>query len=55
MKKCRYCKFLTCTDESDVSGLDCSIVKVFKITDVDRIHCLCRRFEFSLIRFLFGI
>jgi len=54
-KKCRYCKYLTCTDESDVSGLDCEKVKIFKIIELDAVHPYCYNFRFSLLKFLFGV
>ena len=56
MKKCCYlCRFCYCSDESDVSGLDCEKNKVIKITDVDKVHELCEgQFKLSLLK-LFGI
>lgn len=55
MKKCKYCKFCYCRDISDVSGLDCEINPLIKITELDKIHYLCSGYKFSLIKFLFGV
>jgi hypothetical protein len=56
MKKCCYlCRFCYCSDESDVSGLDCEKNKVIKIIDMDKVHELCEgQFKLSLLK-LFGI
>jgi len=55
MKKCRYCKYCYCGDTSDVSGLDCKINSLIKITEPDKIHCICLGYKFSLLKLLFGI
>jgi len=54
-KKCKYCRYLTCTDESDVSGLDCEKVKIFKIIELDNVHPFCDNYKFSLLKLLFGV
>lgn len=56
IKCCRYCKFCYCADESDVSGLSCSIQKWIKIVNPEILHPYCGNFfRFSLLKFLFGI
>jgi hypothetical protein len=55
MKKCKYCRYLYCADESDVSGLDCRKNKSLKITELDRVHIFCSGFKFSLLQFLFWL
>lgn len=50
MKKCcDLCRYLYCSDESDVSGLDCEKNKVIKITEVDKQHLLCPGFKPSIL------
>jgi hypothetical protein len=55
MKKCRLCRYCRCTDESDVSGLDCEKNKVLRITNTEETHELCPGYKFSLLKLLFGI
>jgi hypothetical protein len=54
-KKCKYCKYCYCGDESNVSNMDCRKNKTIKITDLDRIHIFCSGFKPSLLKILLGI
>jgi len=55
MKCCERCRYLYCTDESDVSGLDCEKNKVIKITELDKQHLLCPGFKPSILEILKNI
>ena len=55
MKKCKWCKYCYCADESDVSGLDCRKNKALKITELDRVHVFCSGYKFSLLKFLYWL
>ena len=55
MKKCKYCSYSYCGDESDVSSLDCRKNKSLKITELDRVHVFCNGYKFSLLKFLYWL
>lgn len=54
-KKCRYCKYCYCGDESDVSGFDCAIIRTLKIIDLDKVHEYCDNYKFSFWKLLLGV
>ena len=53
MKKCNRCVYCYCGDMLDISGLNCELNPFIKIINSDKMYC--RRYKFSLIKFLFGI
>jgi len=58
IQKCKYCQYCYCDDTEDVSGLDCKIHPILKITDLDQMHLFCRGFKTNIFiviwRFLNG-
>ena len=53
-KKCRYCKYCYCSDESDVSGLDCRKNVQIKIIELDKVLD-CDNYKFSLLKLILGV
>jgi hypothetical protein len=54
IKCCGLCRYSYCSDTFDVSGFDCKKCKVLKITELDKIHPLCKNeFKLSLRRIIY--
>ena len=53
-KTCRQCKYCYCSDESDVSGLDCRKNVMIKIIELDKVID-CDNYSFSLLKLIFGV